>query len=195
LIQFNPGKWATIDLHGALPTVSALDFTIATGYDLSTTEGGRVRMLGAGAAAATISANAATIGASTGSNRISVPLTLAGALTVTTGPDAALALAGEVDGPGILTKEGSGRLELSGTNHYGGTVVNAGELLAATAGALPTGESLSIAGGGTVVLAVDLCGPAGKAAAVAAVPEPGTVGLLLAGALMGLAMGLARRRA
>jgi fibronectin-binding autotransporter adhesin len=54
---------------------------------------------------------------------------------------------------GGLTKSGPRTLVLAGANNYsGGTTVLAGTWDVATANALPSGESLTIGAGGTVVL-------------------------------------------
>ena len=53
-----------------------------------------------------------------------------------------------LSGPGGLTKDTGGTVVLSGVNSYaGGTVVNAGTLIVANAGALPDGSSLTIGDG------------------------------------------------
>jgi hypothetical protein len=68
--------------------------------------------------------------------------------------------------------------------------VTSGTLLVEDIGALPAGGSLTIGAGGTVVLAGGLSAADASGAAAsqaAAVPEPGTVVLLAAGALLGMA--------
>ena len=92
-----------------------------------------------------------------------------------------------------------GGLILSGSDSYsGGTIVSAGTLAATTAAAIPANQSLTISAGGTFIfdpLATASSLAASQAASpdaayaaqpalrgvVAAVPEPGTVALLLAG--------------
>jgi len=88
-----------------------------------------------------------------------------------------------------LIKEGAGTLVLSGSNSYsGGTTVAAGILELANTDALPGGTSLTVGAGGMCIydpaafnpaLAVT---PAGSAPgeAIVAVPECGTLALLIA---------------
>ena len=90
-----------------------------------------------------------------------------------------------------LTGDGSGQLILGGTNSYGGgTYVEAGTLIANNSGAIPDGSSLTVGAGGVFIfdptvsatpnaIAVGAACPA----EVAAVPEPGTLALLLVAAL------------
>ena len=92
---------------------------------------------------------------------------------------------------------GGGELTLSGTNSYGGgTVVDAGKLTVINGDSLPDGGSLTVAAGG--VLLFDPMAPAepavvsAAASPLAAVPEPGTLALLLAALTAGL--GVWRRR-
>ena len=96
-----------------------------------------------------------------------------------------------------LTMSGSnGTLVLSGTGSYtGGTFVNAGTLVLASNTAFPDGTSLTVGAGGTVSFdsSQATASPISLSAAPAsspslsgeAVPEPGTVALLLAGLAVG----------
>ena len=112
-------------------------------------------------------------------------------LTGAAGPDltisAPLVVAPNPSGPigGSLTKTGLGTLLLSGENTYTGpTTVDAGTLAITSSAALPSGTSLTVAAGGTFIFDPSLAGSpvVGSAvtAGVAAVPEPGTMVLLLA---------------
>jgi autotransporter-associated beta strand protein len=112
-------------------------------------------------------------------------------------------LSGVISGGGTLTVTGAGNLILSGSsNSFGGTLVEAGMLTVTTIDAIPD-AGLSIAAGGTFVfdpqgvangdsLAAGLEGDSlifvGQKSGqspqgIAPVPEPGTLGLLLAAAL------------
>ena len=84
----------------------------------------------------------------------------------------------------------NGTLILSGSDSYtGGTTVNAGTLIATSNAALPAGTSLTVGAGGTLIFDPSLAGSpvAGSSGgAVAAVPEPGTLVLLLTAAIRGI---------
>lgn len=97
----------------------------------------------------------------------------------------------------------TGPLTISGTNSYGGgtTVWTDATLNVATASALPTGGSLTIQSGGTVVLSSGVAAAAASQAAppasssANAVPEPGMLALLAAGAVVLGAAAWRRRNA
>lgn len=85
------------------------------------------------------------IGALTGTGTSS----LTGGVTLqsnsTIGGAGGLTLSGAVGGAGTLTKAGSGTLTLSGANSYaGGTVIDAGTLVLASTGSLPTGADVTV---------------------------------------------------
>ena len=93
-----------------------------------------------------------------------------------------------------LTKTGNGKLVLSDSNTYsGGTDVADGELIAISSTALPAHMNLAIGPGGTLLFdpAWPLAGPlVAQGAAVGgpvAVPEPGTLALVVAAAVCGAA--------
>ena len=108
------------------------------------------------------------------------------------------------DGVGklALLKAGTGTLILAGSDSYtGGTTVSAGQLVVTSNLAIADRTSLTVAAGGTFVFDPSLVGtpvsggqvPAtSPAGAVSAVPEPGTLALLIAGVAVGL--GVWRRR-
>ncbi len=104
-------------------------------------------------------------------------------------------LSGGTNGAIALVLNGDGTQVLAGANTYsGGTWVEAGTLIVDDAGALPAGSSLTVGADGTFIFdptaaASPMAGGevatpppgVGSAGAVAAVPEPGTMALLLAG--------------
>ncbi len=97
-----------------------------------------------------------------------------------------LTYAGDIGGGLDLTKSGAGTLILSGSNSYtSGTIVDAGTLIAANVDALPDGSSLIIGESASNLLSTldssGLAVAANSAFSPTAVPEPGTLLLLLAG--------------
>ena len=119
-------------------------------------------------------------------------------LTVTPDSGQTLTLASSLSGTGQLFKTGSGQLILSGNNSYsGGTNVFAGTLTVTNPNALANGTSLTVAAGGTFVFdPLASSSPVADHATspLAAVPEPGTLVLLLAAGVT-LATLLRRRQA
>ena len=94
------------------------------------------------------------------------------------------------------------------TNSYqGGTLVNNGELVVNTAGALPTNTGLTVSGNGVFLFSTGFtwtysgtspgfhAEPAAHSAGVESVPEPTTLALLIVGAAMGLGVWLRKRGA
>jgi autotransporter-associated beta strand protein len=136
------------------------------------------------------SGSGATITVTDGTHAINARVILADNLIVTTGSTNPWTLsfgtASSITDNGAgysLTMSGTGgTLILSGSDTYtGGTFVTAGRLEVTTAAALPEGSSLTIGANARFVF-----DPTGTAAplAVAPVPEPGTLVLLLAGAML-----------
>ena len=115
-------------------------------------------------------------------------------------PDLAdqLVLTGDLTGSGSLTKLGAGTLVLSGSNSYlGGTIVDAGTLVLANGNAILDGTSLAVGAG--AVLSFNPSSATGspvagsQASAASAVPEPSTLVLLGAAAVLALLYGKRRR--
>ena len=112
-------------------------------------------------------------------------------------------LSGGTNGAITLVLDGNGTQVLSGDNTYsGGTWVEAGTLILNDGAALPDGSSLTVGAGGTFIFDPSVAGSpamglsrdslAPSTAGVAAVPEPGTLALLIAGLFVGF--GVWRRR-
>ena len=134
-----------------------------------------------------------------GEHWVETPILLNSNLEV--GPSGSLTLGGNISDGGLakgLTLDGPGTLILSGTNSYsGGTTVNGGVLYLTSSASLPSGSSLTVAAGGTLIFdpSVAMSPPGGDAAgesvslpsAVSPVPEPGTLAILAVAAICCLA--------
>ena len=151
-----------------------------------------------------------SIFAFSGTNTISANMTLAnyhtGASTDTftvllPDPSDTLTVSGQIrDLPGSigmpLIKGGNGTLVLTGSNTYmGGTDVTDGTLCATNPNALPEGSSLTVGAGAALLFsspaaALPTTNPWPDGQVAGSVPEPGTVGLIVAG----LATAFALRR-
>jgi fibronectin-binding autotransporter adhesin len=117
------------------------------------------------------------------------PLFTVGSGTTSSGID--LLVSGSLFGPNGLIKAGPGEMVLSGSNTYtGGTNVLAGILVIDSPSSLAGGSNLTVGQSASSLFA----GPAfaTPSSDIAAVPEPGTVGLLAAGLIAGYL--LARRK-
>ena len=106
-----------------------------------------------------------------------------------------------VSGSGSLVMQGSGTTVLSGDNSFqGGTFVDTGTLILASQEAAPNGSALVVGAGGMLLFDPTAAGAALQEAgarpiaSVTAVPEPGTVWLLLAGLGLVLVRRLTRVR-
>lgn len=180
----------------SVQTVGQLTFSnttnTGTGYTLAAGTGGTLTMDNSGG-----TATVAQILVTSGSHGISAPLVLAESLSIVPSAGTTLDISGNISQSAAgkaLSLDGVGTLILSGSNSYGGgTAVDAGTLIVKTSSALPDGKSLTVAAGGTFVFNPAAGGAAviGSAGGVAAVPEPGTLVLLLAGLAV---FGLWRRR-
>jgi autotransporter-associated beta strand protein len=128
------------------------------------------------------SAGAATLGDS-GANDIAAPVTLRSNLSVSVSAGSVLTIAGaiaESGGHESLTLTGGGKLILAGTNTYsGGTAVSGSTLIVTSVNGLAGGSNLTVGNSGSFA-------PDGAvtSSAVTPVPEPGTVLLLLASAIL-----------
>ena len=134
-----------------------------------------------------------------GSHSITAPVELLLPTNITMyDPAAALAISGAVSGSGSLTLSGSGTLILSGSNSYGDTTVDGGILIITSAASLPSESSLTVAAGGTFIFDPSATATwstsSGGAVTAAAIPEPGTLAILAAGATAWIAARSWRRR-
>ncbi len=176
----NPSAPITVTLDGN-QSAGGLVFNVSgSGYTLSQGTGGSLAL---GTAAG------GSISVLGGTHTISAPVVLAGSLAVSTTGGGVLDLSGSVSewtpGAGAIILNG-GQLILSGSGSYtGGTTVNNGTLYLTNSTAIADGTSLTVGAGATFifdpsVVAAPASGdsPAASPAAVAAVPEPGTLGPL-----------------
>jgi fibronectin-binding autotransporter adhesin len=133
----------------------------------------------------------------------SIDLTDPGA-TIQVDPSFTYSNSGTLSGPGGLSLTGDGTLVLSGTNSYAGsTFVESGTLVLTNNEALAEGSSLTIGdasaftsdGGATSAVAASsgLNEPLAAFPAITPVPEPGTLVLVVAGVVAGLATWRRRR--
>ncbi len=127
------------------------------------------------------------INISTATQTVSLNLELDGAASTFDADSGDIVVAGNISGPQGLIKTGDYRLILSGTNTYsGGTTVSGGELIAMSPSALPDRSNLTV--GDSSRFAPAAVVPS------SAVPEPGTLVLLAAGAvILGLSKKVFRR--
>jgi len=99
-----------------------------------------------------------------------------------------------ISGSSGLSQSGVGTLVLTASNTYtGGTTVAAGTLVATNSNAIPDGTSLTVGAGATFIFDPSQAS-ASPAAGAVAVPEPGTLALLAAGAIGLLGWAWRRRR-
>ena len=150
--------------------------TPATGYTFS---GSTLTMDNSG--------GSATITVTDGAHVIAAPISLNSDLVVSPSAGSTLAINGDISESGVasLTLADSGQLILGGNNSYqGGTIVEAGLLVATSNGSIPDNTGLVIGANGTFVFDPTQAGSAAASPAVssatAPVPEPGTLLLVLA---------------
>jgi len=156
---------------------------------------GIVNVLNGGALALAVTANSSPMsltvssGSIDGAGQLVVPATLADTTISTPKVTDTLTLSGNLSGAGPITKTGNGLLILSGNNSYSdGTIVEAGTLKVTAADSLPDGSSLTVGAGGSSLFgaALGATQPANlsliaSTGTIVAVPEPGTLALLIAG--------------
>jgi autotransporter-associated beta strand protein len=138
-------------------------------------------------------------GSITGAGQSAAPIDIVSAAVDTPNPTDTLTLSGSLSGGGPLVKSGAGTLILSGSyNTYGGgTAVLDGTLILTNPGAIADGSNLTVGDAAAFapapVVPADVAGLATEppSAAIAPVPEPGTLALLVAGAAL---MAMYRKR-
>lgn len=109
--------------------------------------------------------------------------------------DAELTLSGDISGDGELAETGRGELVLSGTNSFGGLLVDDGTVQISGGDAIPSGANLTVGASASSIFAgLPLARP--DAQAPVPVPEPGGLPLVLAAIALAGATGksVLRRR-
>jgi autotransporter-associated beta strand protein len=188
-----------------VPTTAAVTVTLNTPVTLGSLQFGnsgspRTGYVLSGSGSNTLtfnnSGNGATITVTDGTHAIDAPVVLAENLTVTTGGTnpwtlsfgTASSITDNGAGYSLTMSDTGGTLILSGSDSYtGGTFVEAGTLEITTAAALPAGTSFTVGAGGAFIfdpMATAAPLAASAAGSVAPVPEPGTLVLLQAGAML-----------
>jgi autotransporter-associated beta strand protein len=205
---------ATVPSGGTVTFAGANAAPITVTLDANQTAGALVFGDGVNASSYTISSGtvntAATLTLGTpaggsisvlsGMHNISAPIVLAGSLAVSASAGGSLELSGSVSDGGAgygLSLSGNGELVLSGTGSYsGGTAVSGGTLDVTSPTALADGSNLTVGTDASAFLAsaaplADRDHDYMVPGAIAAVPEPGTLVLVLAA---GTALALVDRR-
>ncbi len=194
-----PGAGATTYVNTLVFANSSNSYTLTAGSGDSTLE---FLPSAAKAGGGAIPEGAAYLEVVSGQHTIAANAQLDCALDVSMlDPAASMTFSGALSGSGSLVLSGSGTLILSGDNSYnGGTTVETGTLYLTGSGSLPADSTLTVGAGGTLdydpsVLTMSPVEPAVAGAAATAVPEPGTLAMLAAGAIVCLAARSWRRRA
>ncbi len=186
------------------PTTVTLDGNQSAGglvFDVSGTNGYTLSQ-GTGGGALTLGTSAgASITVVSGTHSISAPVVLAGSLAVSMSDGGSLQLGNVSQDTTVsaLSLSGDGQLILSGTDNYtGGTMVSGGTLYVTNSSALADGTSLTVGAGGVFIFDPSVIGAgsplAVPAGGIAAVPEPGTLGLFAVGGVCFVAARFLRRR-
>ncbi len=140
-------------------------------------------------------AGPAAISSTSGTNEIATPITLESNLSVSAGSGSILTISGAITESGSsygLSLNGDGELVLSSANDYsGGTIVSGGTMVVTSVDGLEDGSNLTV-GDPTAFSPAPII-PA-TTSAIAPVPEPGTVALFLAAAIVLFGRSWSRRR-
>ena len=172
----------TVTLDSAAPLLSSVVFSNSNASYLILQGSGTTGLTLTG----TDANSPATVAVQSGTHWMEVPIMLDSNLEVSS--SGSLTLSGNISDGGLgmsLTLDGGGELILSGSNSYGGgTLVDDGALVVTSSGALPAGTGLTVGAGGTLLYDPSVVSsPGTDGGTVVAVPEPGTLVLLLAGFL------------
>jgi autotransporter-associated beta strand protein len=199
------GAWSTLspssnwvatadgtDALGALPgTTTDVYFSAADASNLATTLGADFAVhsvnFAAGIGPVTIGggnslslSNGVTVASGSASHTVDANVNLDANQTWLISGTNTLTVNGQISGSAKLSKDGPGALILSGSNIYsGGTSVLAGTLIVSHADGLLNGSSLTVGAGASAIF-----GGAVLPQRAAPVPEPGTLLLLVAGAVL-----------
>lgn len=192
-LRNDSGTAAVYQDGGGISLSGAVSLGINAGASGSYTLAGgllRTPSITAGAGTAAFNFSGGTLQNAPASNlTVTMPVNLSGSgsVAVDNGQTGSFNEAAPISGGGILFKVGGGALTLSGSNTYsGGTDVFNGTLIVTTPQAIKDGTSLFV-GAASSFFAPTASAPSGArsasgAAAITAVPEPGTLVLLAAGA-------------
>ncbi len=140
-------------------------------------------------------AGPADISSTSGTNEIAAPITMKSNLSVSAGSGSLLTISGAITESGTsygLNFSGDGELVLSGANDFsGGATVSGGTMVVTSVDGLEDGSNLTV--GDPSAFSPAPIVPAATSA-VAPVPEPGTVALVFAAAVVLAAKSWSRRR-
>ncbi len=145
---FGSAAASTVNLNGASPSLAGVTFNSgSSGYTIAQGTGSGTLYLNNGGSGASITVSG-------GNQAISAPVGLVSSVVVSPASGSSLAISGSISGAGSsLTVDGGGTVTISGANSYtGGTIVTSGTLVAANAGAIPSGASLFVGAGGESAL-------------------------------------------
>jgi autotransporter-associated beta strand protein len=166
-LRFTQSAGTTTSNYNDFPDGTRFDGIVFSGPSSFNLQGHRVALWGN------------LINISTATQTVSLNLELDGAPSTFDADSGDIIVTGNISGSQGLIKTGDYKLTLSGTNTYsGGTTVSGGELIVTTSTALPDGSNLTIGDSSLFPAAVV------PSQSTAAVPEPATLALLAAGAVL-----------
>jgi autotransporter-associated beta strand protein len=205
-LMTSPSCTVTLDSTSSAASTIALNGNqSAAGLVFNVSSSGGVTLTPGSGGSLILGASAGTSIAASGSGgvTISAPVVLAGDLAVSLADGSTLQLGDVNEGAtvGALDLTGNGQLILGGSGSFsGGVTVEGGTLTLASTNALEVGTSLTVgAGAASIFTAGPASGSLGtmigsSADGSVAVPEPGTLVLLAAGAALAALAALRRRK-